>query len=273
MLDRRFDALRELPGASFGRSGASRCCRALHAEGREGSRRRHVAPCTHDGAGRSADRGYFRTTGRIDDVRNVSGHRLGTMEIESALVSKTDLVAEAAVVGRPDGLTGEAVCAFVVPKRARPTGEEARQIANELRNRVAKEIGPIASPGTSAAATTCPRRAAARMPEHAACASPAVAGTLASALPNPDAPRCTPMHPGAHQHPKHPIDRRRPHGAARAAPSCTRGPTQIAAPCRALWQPPGPLKARACHERGLFHCGFPSRPLASNLIDTSIDEK
>ena len=99
-----------------------------------------------DGAVRSADRGYFRITGRIDDVLNVSGHRLGTMEIESALVSKTDLVAEAAVVGRPDDLTGEAVCAFVVLKRSRPTGEEAVKIANELRNWVAKEIGPIAKP-------------------------------------------------------------------------------------------------------------------------------
>jgi acetyl-CoA synthetase len=79
-------------------------------------------------------------------VLNVSGHRLGTMEIESALVSKTDLVAEAAVVGRPDDLTGEAVCAFVVLKRSRPTGEEAKQIANELRDWVAKEIGPIAKP-------------------------------------------------------------------------------------------------------------------------------
>ena len=99
-----------------------------------------------DGAVRSADRGYFRITGRIDDVLNVSGHRLGTMEIESALVAKTDLVAEAAVVGRPDDLTGEAVCAFVVLKRSRPTGEEAKKIANELRNWVAKEIGPIAKP-------------------------------------------------------------------------------------------------------------------------------
>jgi acetyl-CoA synthetase len=99
-----------------------------------------------DGAVRNADNGYFRITGRIDDVLNVSGHRLGTMEIESALVSKTDLVAEAAVVGRPDDLTGEAVCAFVVLKRSRPTGEEAKQIANELRNWVAKEIGPIAKP-------------------------------------------------------------------------------------------------------------------------------
>lgn len=99
-----------------------------------------------DGAVRSEDRGYFRITGRIDDVLNVSGHRLGTMEIESALVSKTDLVAEAAVVGRPDDVTGEAVCAFVVLKRSRPSGEEARQIANELRAWVAKEIGPIAKP-------------------------------------------------------------------------------------------------------------------------------
>ncbi len=99
-----------------------------------------------DGAVRSADRGYFRITGRIDDVLNVSGHRMGTMEIESALVAKSDLVAEAAVVGRPDDLTGEAICAFVVLKRSRPTGEEAKQIANELRNWVAKEIGPIAKP-------------------------------------------------------------------------------------------------------------------------------
>lgn len=99
-----------------------------------------------DGAVRSEDRGYFRITGRIDDVLNVSGHRMGTMEIESALVAKSDLVAEAAVVGRPDDLTGEAICAFVVLKRARPTGEEAKAIAKELRDWVAKEIGPIAKP-------------------------------------------------------------------------------------------------------------------------------
>ncbi|MCK6432032.1 MAG: acetate--CoA ligase [Burkholderiaceae bacterium] len=99
-----------------------------------------------DGASRDAKTGYFTITGRIDDVLNVSGHRMGTMEIESALVSHTDLVAEAAVVGRPDDTTGEAICAFVVLKRARPTGEEAKKIANELRNWVAKEIGPIAKP-------------------------------------------------------------------------------------------------------------------------------
>ncbi len=99
-----------------------------------------------DGAVRSADRGYFRITGRIDDVLNVSGHRMGTMEIESALVAKTDLVAEAAVVGRPDDVTGEAIVAFVVLKRSRPTGEEAKAIAKQLRDWVGKEIGPIAKP-------------------------------------------------------------------------------------------------------------------------------
>ena len=99
-----------------------------------------------DGAIRDAATGYFTITGRIDDVLNVSGHRMGTMEIESALVSCTELVAEAAVVGRPDDTTGEAICAFVVLKRSRPTGEEAQKIATELRNWVAKEIGPIAKP-------------------------------------------------------------------------------------------------------------------------------
>jgi acetyl-CoA synthetase len=99
-----------------------------------------------DGAIRDKDSGYFTITGRIDDVLNVSGHRMGTMEIESALVSCTELVAEAAVVGRPDETTGEAICAFVVLKRPRPTGEEAKKIAAELRNWVGREIGPIAKP-------------------------------------------------------------------------------------------------------------------------------
>ncbi|MET3244919.1 acetyl-coenzyme A synthetase [Paraburkholderia sp. GV068] len=98
-----------------------------------------------DGAVRDKETGYFTIMGRIDDVLNVSGHRLGTMEIESALVSNP-IVAEAAVVGRPDATTGEAVCAFVVLKRARPEGEEAVKLANELRNWVGKEIGPIAKP-------------------------------------------------------------------------------------------------------------------------------
>jgi acetyl-CoA synthetase len=98
-----------------------------------------------DGAIRDATTGYFTITGRIDDVLNVSGHRMGTMEIESALVSHP-LVAEAAVVGRPDDLTGEAICAFVVLKRPRPVGEEAKKLAIELRNHVGHEIGPIAKP-------------------------------------------------------------------------------------------------------------------------------
>jgi len=98
-----------------------------------------------DGSIRDKETGYFTIMGRIDDVLNVSGHRMGTMEIESALVSHP-LVAEAAVVGRPDDTTGEAVVAFVVLKRSRPTGEESKTIANELRQWVAKEIGPIAKP-------------------------------------------------------------------------------------------------------------------------------
>jgi len=99
------------------------------------------------GDGASMDEeGYYRIVGRIDDVLNVSGHRLGTMEIESALVANTKLVAEAAVVGRPDELTGEAIVAFVVTKGPRPNGEEAKKLARELRDWVAKEIGPIARP-------------------------------------------------------------------------------------------------------------------------------
>ncbi len=98
-----------------------------------------------DGAIRNSDTSYFTITGRIDDVLNVSGHRMGTMEIESALVANP-IVAEAAVVGKPDDTTGESICAFVVLKQARPTGDEAKRIAQELRNWVAKEIGPIAKP-------------------------------------------------------------------------------------------------------------------------------
>ena len=98
-----------------------------------------------DGAIRNKETGYFTITGRIDDVLNVSGHRMGTMEIESCLVANP-LVAEAAVVGRPDELTGEAICVFVVLKGGRPTGDDAKKVATELRNWVGKEIGPIAKP-------------------------------------------------------------------------------------------------------------------------------
>ena len=99
-----------------------------------------------DGASRDRETGYFTIGGRIDDVLNVSGHRMGTMEIESALVACTELVAEAAVVGRPDETSGEAICAFVVLKGARPQGEAAAALAAQLRTWVGKEIGPIAKP-------------------------------------------------------------------------------------------------------------------------------
>jgi acetyl-CoA synthetase len=98
-----------------------------------------------DGAMRDAKTGNFTIMGRIDDVLNVSGHRMGTMEIESALVANP-LVAEAAVVGRPDDMTGEAICAFVVLKQERPTGDAAKAMVKQLQDWVAKEIGPIAKP-------------------------------------------------------------------------------------------------------------------------------
>src|ERR1700752_516306 len=83
--------------------------------------------------------------GRIDDVLNVAAHRLATMEIESALVANPK-VAEAAVVGRPDDLTGEAVVAFVVLKGARPERADAPATVKELQDGVGKEIGPTAMP-------------------------------------------------------------------------------------------------------------------------------
>jgi len=89
--------------------------------------------------------GCFWIMGRIDDVLNVAGHRLGTMEIESALVSHP-LVTEAAIVGKPHKIKGEAIVAFVTCKGKRPTGKESDQMVNELRAWVAKEIGPIAKP-------------------------------------------------------------------------------------------------------------------------------
>jgi acetyl-CoA synthetase len=97
-----------------------------------------------DGANRDLD-GYFWIMGRIDDVLNVSGHRLGTMEVESALVANT-LVAEAAVVGKPHDIKGEAIVAFVVLKGSRPEGTAAQEIAQKLRDWVGQEIGPIAKP-------------------------------------------------------------------------------------------------------------------------------
>jgi acetyl-CoA synthetase len=96
---------------------------------------------TGDGARMDAD-GYFWLMGRVDDVINVSGHRLGTMEIESALVAHPK-VAEAAVVGRPDDLKGQAIAAFVSLEEGHEPSEELKQ---ELRQWVAKEIGALARP-------------------------------------------------------------------------------------------------------------------------------
>ncbi|HEY9322113.1 MAG TPA: acetate--CoA ligase [Candidatus Methylopumilus sp.] len=98
-----------------------------------------------DGAIRDKKTGYFTIMGRIDDVLSVSGHRLGTMEIESSLVSNP-LVAEAAVVGKPHEIKGESIVAYVVLKGKRPEGDEAKAIVNQLRDWVGKEIGPIAKP-------------------------------------------------------------------------------------------------------------------------------
>ncbi|MDY0147755.1 acetate--CoA ligase [Halothiobacillus sp.] len=94
---------------------------------------------------RRDDDGYFWIMGRIDDVLNVSGHRLGTMEIESALVAHP-LVAEAAVVGKPHDVKGESIVAFVVCKGDRPQGDAADAMVKTLRDWVAEQIGPIAKP-------------------------------------------------------------------------------------------------------------------------------
>jgi len=107
---------------------------------------------TGDGARQDAD-GYFWLMGRVDDVINVSGHRLGTMEIESALVSHPK-VAEAAVVGRPDELKGQAIAAFVTLDEGHAPSEELRQ---ELRQWVVQEIGALARPESVRFSQTLPK--------------------------------------------------------------------------------------------------------------------
>jgi acetyl-CoA synthetase len=97
-----------------------------------------------DSAHRDKD-GYFWIMGRIDDVLNVSGHRLGTMEVESALVAHPR-VAEAAVVGRPHEIKGEALFAYVVLRGERPTGDQVQPLVQELRAWVGEELGAIAKP-------------------------------------------------------------------------------------------------------------------------------
>ena len=97
-----------------------------------------------DSAYRDED-GCHWIMGRIDDVLNVSGHRLGTMEVESALVAN-EMVAEAAVVGRPHEVKGESIFAFVVTKGERPSGEGAKKMQEALREWVAEQVGAIAKP-------------------------------------------------------------------------------------------------------------------------------
>ncbi|NDD74188.1 MAG: acetate--CoA ligase [Gammaproteobacteria bacterium] len=97
-----------------------------------------------DSAHRDRD-GFFWIMGRIDDVLNVAGHRLGTMEIESALVAHPR-IAEAAVVGRPHEIKGESVFAYVVCRGARPVGDEAASLTRELRAWVTEQLGAIAKP-------------------------------------------------------------------------------------------------------------------------------
>jgi acetyl-CoA synthetase len=94
---------------------------------------------------RKDDDGYYWIMGRIDDVINVSGHRLGTMEVESALVAH-ERVAEAAVVSRPHDIKGEAIVAFVICNGERPVGKEAEAMMKTLRDWVGVQIGAIAKP-------------------------------------------------------------------------------------------------------------------------------
>jgi acetyl-CoA synthetase len=105
---------------------------------------------------RRDDDNYFWIMGRIDDVLNVSGHRLGTMEIESALVAH-EKVSEAAVVSRPHEVKGEAIVAFIVLNVDIPEGEAREALIQELRNWVAKEIGPIAKPDDIRFGTNLPK--------------------------------------------------------------------------------------------------------------------
>jgi acetyl-CoA synthetase len=107
---------------------------------------------TGDGARRDKD-GYFWIVGRLDDVLNVSGHRLGTAEVESALVSHP-AVAEAAVVGRPDEIKGQGVVAFVTLKGGQHASDA---LSKSLKAHVAKEIGAIARPDDIRFTTALPK--------------------------------------------------------------------------------------------------------------------
>src|SRR5207237_2664127 len=107
---------------------------------------------TGDGAKRDAD-GYFWLLGRVDDVMNVAGHRISTMEVESALVDHPQ-VAEAAVIGKSHEIKGEAIAAFVTLKEGSTASPDKM---NELRQHVVKKIGPIAGPDNIYFAAASPK--------------------------------------------------------------------------------------------------------------------
>ena len=136
-----------------------------------------------DGAKKDED-GDIWLMGRVDDVMNVSGHRLSTTEIESALVSHPK-VAEAAVVGATDDMTGQAPVAFVILRES--AGDGGEDVVKELRDHVAKEIGAIAKPRGSWSSPSCPRHARARSCAACCAMSPR---TVRSAT-----PRHSPTHP------------------------------------------------------------------------------
>ena len=128
-----------------------------------------------DAARRDKD-GYFWIIGRIDDVVNVSGHRLSTAEVESAIVAHA-AVAEAAVIGQSDEQTGQAICAFVTLQGdARAT----RSSMEGIRATVAERIGKFAGPSGSSGPTTCPRRARARSCAACCATSPRAARSATS---------------------------------------------------------------------------------------------
>ncbi|HEX3845301.1 MAG TPA: acetate--CoA ligase [Steroidobacteraceae bacterium] len=214
-----------------------------------------------DSARRDKD-GYFWIMGRIDDVLNVAGHRLGTMEIESALVSHAR-VAEAAVVGKPHEIKGEAVFAYVVCRGPRPTGDTSA-LVNELRTWVAEHLGAIAKPDEIRFADNLPKtrsgkimrrllRAIARGEEISQDVStlenPAILEQLRGAdAPAAAKPSATPGRPAAATRPRPGAAKsaRRTQSGARGA---TRRPAAPKSRAGKSAKPPAKAKTRAATKR------------------------
>src|SRR5258708_1699589 len=192
-----------------------------------------------DSAHRDKD-GYFWIMGRIDDVLKVSGHRLGTMEIESALVAHPR-VAEAAVVGKPHDVKGESVFAYVVLRGPRPTGDTSA-LTKELRDWVGQQLGPIAKPDEIRFADNLPKtrsgkimrrllKAVARGEEITQDAStlenPAILEQLRGTDGAGEAPRAAPAkraarmrrNKAAASRPARPVSRKKPRAAGRKSPA------------------------------------------------------